>query len=350
MANPLFYEPVKLPRFYRNRYAISMLRRSFLVSSTLLATRPKSTAICLFSKHLQWLSAEDAISAAKQMGFDGLDLTVRPGGHVEPAQALDQLPALQEKAKQQGIAIPMITTVIRDARSPQAENIVKACLRAGIKHYRWAGFTWANDQSLPDQLADFSLKVQELAALNRSYGVTAVYHNHSGPQYVGSAIWDLWQLLKDHSPQDVAINFDLAHATVEGGLGGWRNSMRLMQPYIQATAIKDFYWQRGKDGKWRVRWCPLGQGMVNIKEYLLFLKNIGFSGPIQLHAEYDELGPAAHGRGLPDPQSGTPRQANRSATSARAGSASPTQTELIDSYRVMSLLSKDLASLKSLLP
>ena len=43
-------------------------------------------------------------------------------------------------------------------------------------------------------------------------------------------------------------------------------------------------------------WCALGDGMVNFKKFLPMLKEIGFSGPLQLHMEYPELGTAANGK------------------------------------------------------
>ncbi len=42
-------------------------------------------SISIFSKHLQFLDCSSAAATAAEMGFAGLDLTVRPGGHVEPA-------------------------------------------------------------------------------------------------------------------------------------------------------------------------------------------------------------------------------------------------------------------------
>jgi hypothetical protein len=36
--------------------------------------------------------------------------------------------------------------------------------------------------------------------------------------------------------------------------------------------------------------------MVNFKQFLPMLKEAGFSGPLQLHMEYPELGSAANGK------------------------------------------------------
>src|SRR5258705_11616553 len=38
--------------------------------------------IVVFSKHLQWLDGEGLARTAAELGFDGVDLTVRTGGHI----------------------------------------------------------------------------------------------------------------------------------------------------------------------------------------------------------------------------------------------------------------------------
>jgi hypothetical protein len=53
---------------------------------------PSPPKICIFSKHLQWLNVADAARLAADIGFDGIDLTVRKGGHIEPSRAAEELP------------------------------------------------------------------------------------------------------------------------------------------------------------------------------------------------------------------------------------------------------------------
>ena len=53
---------------------------------------PISSNIHLFSKHLQWLDYEGMSKVAKEIGFDGLDLTVRRKGHVLPENVERDLP------------------------------------------------------------------------------------------------------------------------------------------------------------------------------------------------------------------------------------------------------------------
>ena len=54
---------------------------------------PDNWEIALFSKHLQKLSLATIAELLPQTGINALDLTVRPGGHIEPADAAEKLPA-----------------------------------------------------------------------------------------------------------------------------------------------------------------------------------------------------------------------------------------------------------------
>src|SRR5207244_3789566 len=128
------------------------------------------------------------------------------------------------------------------------------------------------------------------------YGVTAMYHTHSGAGRVGASFWDLYLLLKDFDTNSVSANFDIGHATVEGGLGGWLHSAKLLLPYSRGIALKDFIWERNAKDKMEPRWCGLGQGQVDFKKFLPMVKAANFKGPLQLHMEYHELGGADSGK------------------------------------------------------
>ena len=54
-----------------------------------ITTPSDELTISLFSKHLQFLDYNEVASAVAEMGFDGLDLTVRPKGHVLPKRVTD---------------------------------------------------------------------------------------------------------------------------------------------------------------------------------------------------------------------------------------------------------------------
>ncbi len=254
---------------------------------------PGPLKVSIFSKHLQFLGWDELAQAAAEIGFDGIDLTVRKGGHVLPERVEQDLPKAAEVIRKEGLSLPMVTADIVDVESPHAEAMIRTFGRLGIPRYRWGGFRYKDSGSIPEQLSEMKDRAARLADLNRKYGVCAMYHTHSGDE-VGASIWDLWVILKDLDRERVAVNFDIAHATIEGGLGAWIHSLRLITPWVKGIAVKDFRWSRTAKGNWQVQWCPLGEGMVNFQKFFGLIRGTGFSGPVQMHFEYP-LGGAEKG-------------------------------------------------------
>ena len=254
--------------------------------------------VCIFSKHLQFVEGLELAKAAAAIGFDGIDLTVRKGGHVEPDRVRLDLPPLVALIRGQGLETPMVTTDIVDAGTPFAEDILKTIADLGIRRYRWmpsGGFKYSAGEPYPAQLDRFKTRVAKLASLNQKYGVGAMYHTHSGLDLVGSSIWDLYILFRDFDPAAIGVNYDVGHATIEGGFGGWINSFRITGPHLRGIAVKDFVWGRNAKGEWAPQWVPMGEGVVRFPQFFGMVKAAGFNGPVQLHFEYS-LGGADGGK------------------------------------------------------
>jgi sugar phosphate isomerase/epimerase len=122
-----------------------------------------------------------------------------------------------------------------------------------------------------------------------------MYHTHSGTAVVGASIWDLYIVLKDFDPSLVGVNYDIGHATIEGGFGGWINSFYITGQHLRGIAVKDCVWQKGANGEWKSEFVPLGEGMVHFQEFFTMVKQSGFHGPLQIHYEYP-LGGANNGK------------------------------------------------------
>jgi sugar phosphate isomerase/epimerase len=135
-----------------------------------------------------------------------------------------------------------------------------------------------------------------------------MYHTHSGVGLVGASIWDLYVVMRDLDPKLVGVNFDVAHATIEGGVGGWINSFRITGPHLRGIAVKDFVWARDAKGKWKEQWTPIGEGMVHWPEFWSMVKQAGFDGPLQVHFEYP----------LPEAREGTYAAMKRDLAALRA--------------------------------
>jgi len=270
--------------------AQSFSRRNFLAA---MAAAPGAAQVAtgglkisIFSKHLHWAEWPEMAEVAKEIGFDAIDLTVRKGGHVAPERAIEDLPKAAEIVRKAGLAMSMITTDISDTRTPHAEAILKTASSLDIHHYRWGGLRYRDSGYPADQLRELVAGVRELGAMSAHYKMHGMYHTHSGINQVGAPQWDLYTLFKEAGSQWLGYNYDIGHATVEGGFGGWLLSTRLVAPMLKGVALKDFLWAKSRNGEWRPQWCPMGTGMVNFPKFFALLKEAKFDGPLQIHYEF----------------------------------------------------------------
>lgn len=252
----------------------------------------KALQMCIFSKHLQWLDYKGMAETAAEIGFDGVDLTVRRGGHVLPERVEEDLPKAVEAIRNAGIKPLMMVTDINDPDDPKTEKVLKTAAGLGIRYYRLGYYTYDDKTSVAYTLAEAKPKLKDIAAMNKYFDLHGAYQNHSGSRYVGAPVWDLWELIRDLDPKYMGCQFDIRHATVEGGQT-WPLHFRIMSERIKTLAMKDFLWEKQKD-KWTAANCPLGEGAVDFARYLPLLKKSSISGCVTIHYEYD-LGGANHG-------------------------------------------------------
>ncbi len=248
--------------------------------------------ISIFSKHLHWLDYAEMAKVAAAMGFDGVDLTVRPNGHVLPERVEQDLPKAVAAVRKEGMDVYMITTSITNAADPNTERILKTASSLGIRHYRTGYYMYDEKISIDENLVRFKDQLSKLASLNKKYAISGEYQNHSGAQYFGAPIWDLQNVLKQINSSWIGSQYDINHATVEGA-NTWPIGLKLLKSHIKSIDIKDFLWTK-REGKWQVDYVPLGEGMVDFKKYFGLLKQYGISVPISVHYEY-ALGGAEHG-------------------------------------------------------
>jgi hypothetical protein len=124
----------------------------------------------------------------------------------------------------------MITTDTTDDKSPYANEVLSTAAKLSINHYGWAQFRYTNDQPIAKQLQAFHARAAGLAELNARYPVCAMYHTRSVVNLAGAPIWDRQQILNGLDPALMGVNYDIGHAIVEGGPGGWIDSFRITGP------------------------------------------------------------------------------------------------------------------------
>ena len=253
--------------------------------------KPRSAPLLsIFSKHLAKLHYSELGPVIKTMGFEGCDLTVRPGGHVQPELAPAALFRAIEGLRGEGVEVSMITTSLVSAMEPYARNVLAIAGSMGVPYFKPGYWKWNGAANLEGRLLEVKRDIAGLAVLARGYRIAMGVANHSG-DYVGESLWETRQLVADQDPQWIGYYLDPCHAAAEGGVGGWKVALQLALPRLKMLAVKDFYWAK-EGGKWTVKMCPLGEGMVEWPAIFAALAKARFTGPVSLNLEYgpkDEL-------------------------------------------------------------
>jgi sugar phosphate isomerase/epimerase len=263
------------------------LARLDALGATPLGGAVKAEPITVFTKPLQWLDYDAVAATVAEAGFDGMDIAVRPGGHVLPERVADDLPRAVEAARKAGLVVPMITTGITDAHDRYSEPIIRAASALGIGYYRMGWYDYGDTHEPAKIIESLKPRVRDLAQLNAQYRIQGAYQNHVGGDRVGGPVWDIWMLIRDEDPRWIGAQYDIRHATAEGGTT-WPLAIELLRNHIKTTDIKDFHWQKGARG-WSPVSVPIGEGMVNWTAYYKLIRELGISGPVSVHFEYPPI-------------------------------------------------------------
>jgi sugar phosphate isomerase/epimerase len=259
---------------------LPLLRSGFSVAGNM----PPKPQICYFTKHLQWLDYDDLAVALKDAGFDGADLTIRGGGHVEPERAASELPKVISALDKKGLTAPMAVTRVQSADDPGLDDFLQVMSDHGIKYYRMGYLEYDYNISIEKNIEHFRSVLGALAEKNEKHNICGVYQNHAGTR-LGASIWDLYMSLKDIDPDYMGCQFDVRHATYEGGRS-WENDFRAISDHIRTTVVKDFHWKQKADGAWTNNNTLMGHGMVDFEQYFKLYSEMDIPGPISNHSEY----------------------------------------------------------------
>jgi sugar phosphate isomerase/epimerase len=267
-------------------------------SGTIIAAAAKATLFAgkltmkfmMFAKHLQTLPLADAGRRVRGLGFEGLDLTLRPGGYVEPDRLRNELPCAIATLRDCGLVVPLLTTSITSTSDPAAAPTFEVAASLGVREIKlgyWNYKTFGTYRATLEQIARDLDGIEKLAEKS---GVRANLHIHSGDHMTAQAPV-VWQLIKDRNPRAIGAYADPGHMAIEGGRDGWRQGLDLLGDRIALVAIKDLRWEQVDDpmlGKprWISRIVPLRQGIVRWPQVFACLRKVGFDGWVSMHSEY----------------------------------------------------------------
>ena len=248
------------------------------------APKRKTPMLCMYSGNMPKVHYALIGDIAAQVGFEGIDLTVFIGGHVDPRITNVDLVRAFESIRSSNLEVPMITTAINTPADPTAYAVLYLTAHSQVPLFRLGRWEYGDSGDIRQRLLQVRLELAQILSLAQRCGISAVFPNRAGA-FVGEATWDTQSIIGDMDPRWIGYMFDPAEATAEGGLGGWETALRLTLPRLRAVSLQDFYWV--KDGNdWKMQKCPLGQGMVDWPKFFSILAGANFVGPISIQLEY----------------------------------------------------------------
>ncbi len=220
--------------------------------------KPKRPTVCVLSSALTGVWYAEIGEIVKQLGFDGVDITMMRGGMVEPQLApVDEVRAL-ESIHGAGLAAPIVTTALRTPADPWCRTLLALAGRTGVG--------LAKIGPAPRR------ETTGLAYVGREYSIAVLVQAGGAGQMT---LADARTMLADIDPVWSGI---CLHARVFApGSEVSDDDVRDAMPQVKAVTIADHNAQGPK---------PLGQGTVNFDKMFGLLARVGFSGPLTVERTY----------------------------------------------------------------
>jgi sugar phosphate isomerase/epimerase len=243
----------------------------------------------LFTKLFRGQRLGDVAAAASGLGFDGIDLLIRPGHQVEPG-APERIGDAVRLLEAGGLAVPMATTDLTDPAEAPTERLLAACAEAGIGLVRLGYWKYDANRGYAASLDEARRHLDELERLAERAGVRLAVQLHGGTIHGSGA--QTVALLADHDPASLGAYPDPGNQVVQDGREDWRFTFDVLRPWLCCVGVKNGGWfpaelaPSGGRG-WRSDWLGLPDGMVPWDDILAHLVGSGYAGPLSFHSHYE---------------------------------------------------------------
>ncbi|MGI9336042.1 MAG: sugar phosphate isomerase/epimerase family protein, partial [Gammaproteobacteria bacterium] len=194
--------------------------------------------IVRFTKFWAGMSAQAMGERAAALGYDGLDLAVRPGHAVAVDNVSVALPDAVRGWRALGVECSMITAEVSltDASAGGARTLFRAAAESGVPRIKIGYFQYAPGSSFDTAWEAARRALEGFEELARETGVQAMVHSHGG-LCLGSTCAGLRHLLEGFDPAFIGAYPDLGHLAIGGE--DPRIGLAMLRGSLAAVAAKD---------------------------------------------------------------------------------------------------------------
>jgi sugar phosphate isomerase/epimerase len=216
-----------------------------------------------------------------ELGFDGVELPVRPGFQVVPARVREDLPGVAKQLADEDVRIFSVA-------GPADEPAIATCGELGIPFIRV--MVQVGDEGYLAAIENTKREYDALVPLLEKYGVALGVQNHCG-QFVGSAV-GLRQIIEPYDPKHVCAVWDAAHTTLDGEPPNL--AIEILWSHLRMVNLKNAIYRRengpeAEDVQWKSYWTTGRHGLLSWPDVAEELKRRGWTGIVCLTAEYSDL-------------------------------------------------------------
>jgi len=214
-----------------------------------------------------------------KLGFQGIELPVRPGYPVTP-ETVNELRAAVDRLKQHGVAVFSIA-------GPTDEATFAACAESGIPIVRVMAPIRPEGYLATEQ--QLQREYDNLLPLLEKYGITLGVQNHSG-NFVSNAC-GLRSLTCKYDPARIGIVWDAAHNALNGE--EMELGIEIVWSHLCMVNLKNAFWRQTGDSEaasaaWSPYWTSGPEGLASWSRVAKELIRKAYSGVICLTAEYSD--------------------------------------------------------------
>jgi len=217
----------------------------------------------------------------KKLGFDGIELPVRPGFQVEPANVARGLREAVRVLADHGLSIASVA-------GPTDEATVAACAEAHIPLIRICVDIPQGRGYLAHE-ARLQREFDALIPILERYRMALGIQNHYG-RYIANAM-GIRHLIERYDPRHIGAVLDVAHCALDGEIPAL--ALDIVWPHLRMVNLKNAYWRRINGSEAAVAayepyWTSGRQGLCSWATVAAELKERGYSGTVCLTAEYSD--------------------------------------------------------------
>ena len=242
---------------------------------------PTGIDFTVFTKSWKTMPLDELGGFVASLGFDGVELPVRPGFQVTPGNVAKGLPEAAKILGDHGVKIGTIA-------GPTDEATVAACAEAGVPIIRVcvgidAGLGYMGT------MAKLRKEYDAMVPMLGRYGVAVGIQNHCG-RSVANAM-GIRYLIEKYDPKHFCAVLDQAHCGLDGEMA--ELAIDIVWSHLRVVNLKSAFWQRATGpeapvAEWKHYWTTGRHGMAEWPTVAAELRRRGFQGDVCLTAEYSD--------------------------------------------------------------